>query len=236
MLKRKRTAQDRSHAVKRARTTTSIVSHYNPYARGAAALRYARLGRGPIPNKVTVTLKYVQLNSSNGAVVDQVFNINSMFDPDRTGTGHQPLGFDQYSGFFNKYRVYKCKVTVQAVQTGTGTSVIGLLADNVTSAYAGMTNYLEQPGAIKKPVIQVSNPVYISRTYDLWKVTGKEFKEYMSDDIYAATFAASPSENILAHVGFWTVTGGTVATDVLSFVTTLEMTAELFDPIPLGSS
>lgn len=37
-----------------------------------------------------------------------------MFDPDITGVGHQPLGFDQWSAFYNKYTVYgsKCQITI----------------------------------------------------------------------------------------------------------------------------
>jgi len=79
--------------------------------------------------------------------------------------------------------------------------------------------------------------VYLSRTYNLWQVTGKEFKEYMSDDIYAGTMgSSSPSETILGHVFFSQFDGTAVGTGDLEFITTLEMTAELFDPIPLGSS
>lgn len=35
-----------------------------------------------------------------------VFRGNSLFDPDLTGTGHQPLGFDQWSAFYQSYMVY----------------------------------------------------------------------------------------------------------------------------------
>jgi len=43
----------------------------------------------------------------------QVYRGNSCFDPDLTGAGHQPLGFDQWSAFYNKYRVTGSKIVVK---------------------------------------------------------------------------------------------------------------------------
>ncbi len=33
---------------------------------------------------------------TTGAILDQVFRANSIFDPDRTNAGHKPLEIDQY--------------------------------------------------------------------------------------------------------------------------------------------
>jgi hypothetical protein len=60
--------------------------------------------------------------SSNGNTLDatdpgggniyvlQQFSLNSLFDPDETGVGHQPRYFDQWSNFYETYRVNGCKV------------------------------------------------------------------------------------------------------------------------------
>ena len=36
------------------------------------------------------------------------FNANSLYDPDRTGTGHQPYSFDWYSLSYQRFRVFRC--------------------------------------------------------------------------------------------------------------------------------
>jgi len=55
----------------------------------------------------------ITLNPGTAAITSHVFRVNSIFDPDLTGTGHQPLLHDEYDGIYSEYRVLKCiaKVT-----------------------------------------------------------------------------------------------------------------------------
>lgn len=41
-----------------------------------------------------------------------VWNLNSLYDPDQTGTGAQPTYFDQLTAVYAKYRVYGCMIEV----------------------------------------------------------------------------------------------------------------------------
>lgn len=64
------------------------------------------------PKTSLVELTYcelVNLNVQTGA--PYVFNLNSLHDPNRTGVGHQPRGFDQWNTMYNKY----CVIGAQAV-------------------------------------------------------------------------------------------------------------------------
>lgn len=52
--------------------------------------------------------------------------LNSLFDPNYTGAGHQPRGFDQLMTIYEKYTVVGAKITVCYITTSTNPSVVGL--------------------------------------------------------------------------------------------------------------
>ena len=52
--------------------------------------------------------------------------LNSLYDPDATGTGLQPEGFDQLKTLYGRYRVVAVKVSVEA--EGNGANTNGMLA------------------------------------------------------------------------------------------------------------
>jgi len=48
-----------------------------------------------------------------GTAATWVFQANGLYDPDITGTGHQPAGFDELMSFFDHYTVKSSKITLQ---------------------------------------------------------------------------------------------------------------------------
>lgn len=78
-----------------------------------------RVGRSFIPERAIVNLRYCHrleytLNSPNSHYQQAVFRADNIFDPYRTGTGHQPYGFDQWAQLYRYYTVlssaFSCKV------------------------------------------------------------------------------------------------------------------------------
>jgi hypothetical protein len=61
-----------------------------------------------------------------GAQVNYLFSCNGLFDPNVTGTGHQPLYFDQLMAIYDHYVVLNSKCTI--VTGGKGTSNGQLIA------------------------------------------------------------------------------------------------------------
>lgn len=57
------------------------------------------------------------VTASPGFVAKNTYNSNSIFDPDQTGTGHQPRYHDQWATFYRKYYVRKCTVTLRIHST-----------------------------------------------------------------------------------------------------------------------
>lgn len=75
---------------------------------------------GVCPDVMSVQLHYSRNGSLTGASPQsRVFRGNSCFDPDFTGVGSQPLGFDQWSQFYRRYRVIASKIVVSSVTKST---------------------------------------------------------------------------------------------------------------------
>ena len=74
-----------------------------------------------MPDKLRCKLKYTVRQHHNFASIvgNYIFNANSLHDPDRTGVGHQPMGFDQLKAMYNRYKVYACsyKATISSPNT-----------------------------------------------------------------------------------------------------------------------
>ena len=60
-----------------------------------------------LPDKLVTTLKYSQMINFTGSAspTAQVFAVNSAFDPDFSGTGHQPSYYDKIAAVYARYFV-----------------------------------------------------------------------------------------------------------------------------------
>lgn len=78
----------------------------------------SRIPRNIIPIKMFRKLVYqtsISLNPSAFTVVGYSFRCNSIFDPDFTGTGHQPMGHDQIALLYHKYKVVASSISITPV-------------------------------------------------------------------------------------------------------------------------
>lgn len=77
----------------------------------------------------------------NGYNAAYTFRLNSLFDPDLTGVGVQPYGYDQMSGLFGYYRVYASKITVRPFITDA--SQVRKVIVSVFPHYASNPSYVD---------------------------------------------------------------------------------------------
>lgn len=78
--------------------------------------RRPRLVMGGFPTTKKVLLRYattVSLNPGAGQIVKQQYCANGLFDPDLSGVGHQPRGYDQWQNAYSHYTVIGSKITVK---------------------------------------------------------------------------------------------------------------------------
>jgi len=77
------------------------------------------------------------LSSVSGSVAQYGFRWNSIFDPDYTSAGHQPLYRDTYAGIYNHYSVIsaRAKITFASQSSSTPSFVsVNTDDDNTTSS------------------------------------------------------------------------------------------------------
>ncbi len=99
------------------------------------------------PQKIKRTLNYVEdfTFTPNAGTSGWVFSANSLYDPDVTSTGHQPMGFDQIMVFYQYYCVVKSSIKVILRQNvaGDGNYTIGAALKVATSSSLGSSWYQE---------------------------------------------------------------------------------------------
>lgn len=96
--------------------------------------------------------QYLSVGASVGVSAPQQYKINSIYDPDLTGSGNQPLGRDTWAGIYNYYKVLESHVTISVTEitddsTGAVTanqqpSLVGWMADLVAAPPSSLNTWL----------------------------------------------------------------------------------------------
>lgn len=107
------------------RTTGRIIRYRNPFA--ANSTKACLIYNTPLTINPAA-------GATSGAI--HVFRANSLYDPDFSSGGHQPMYFDNYSAVYSKYRVNYAKITVTVVNTSVNTTIWNGTAAVNTPNYA----------------------------------------------------------------------------------------------------
>lgn len=133
----------KNYATKRRRTTRRRKRTY----------RRKNLKYRPVPSGMPATrrgyLRYCDefsLTTTSGALDHYVFRANSVYDPNQSGTGHQPMGFDQWALLYNQYVVTGSKITVKLLGDTSISAPVAMgviLTDAITPPYSDWTGMRE---------------------------------------------------------------------------------------------
>jgi len=180
----------------------------------------------PIPQRYICKMKYSETFALSGLSPGYQFNLNSIFDPNRTGIGHQPYGHDTFQTLYNRYRVISCSWNITAYNGGVPIRLVAQPANEVLTANS-VSEVCENPRS--KWILQPPNsPMKIlkGKTY-IPSLTGRTKAQYMADDRYQAQFGTSPSE--LAILNIYHAGLADIGVDNTLGTITLEYTVELCD-------
>jgi len=187
----------------------------------------------PVAQRAIVKMKYCETITTD-ATGNYQFNLNSVFDPNRTGIGHQPYGHDTFATLYNRYRVISCGYRIQAVQTATGAPIqLAVQPANEILLPGTVSEMKENPRSKYVTVAPGAAAVYLKGKVYLPSLVGRSKSQYMSDDRYQAQVGASPSE--LAILNFKSQTISDIDSAFVCNVM-LEYTVEWFDVKHLSQS
>lgn len=205
-----------------------------------------RSAAAPLATQQRLSFKYCEHVSINppagGSTGTYVFSANGMFDPNVTGTGHQPLGFDQWiPQFYNHYVVTGAKCTARFVSPTNsvlgGTMICGIeIVDNATPYNLPASAIMERPRTAYRMLGNASTGN--SLTTVVKGFSAKKFfriKDVVGDDTQRGTSTSNPAEQAYFHV--W-VGALDETTDVASvpITVTIEYTVALLEPNQLDQS
>jgi hypothetical protein len=86
----------------------------------------------PLPSTQKVMLKYSDFLSftPNGAPTNYIYSCNNLYDPNVTGVGHQPRGFDQLMALYDHFVVISAVAEVTFYNGTALPMVCGLMIDD----------------------------------------------------------------------------------------------------------
>jgi hypothetical protein len=207
---------------------------------GAPSGTALSLKRIPLfPMKFRGSLRYADsgltMTSSSGTVASYVFSCNGLYDPDITGTGHQPAGFDQMMLSYDHYTVTRARIGVTFLSQSGGVDPV--VAINLRSNPTPVTviNQLLEDG------LDVSDHVYAANVFGSIKTLSLACNiakfggvpNLLDAEEYRGSLTANPTEQSYFHVQCW---NNSAETSVISMEVVIEYEAWFTEPRSLTQS
>lgn len=168
-------------------------------------LAQVALGQG-FPKKMTITHKYFDsFNMTNvgGGTTNYFFSCNSLFDPNFTGAGHQPLYFDQMAAIYNHYTVIgsKIRVTIGAPTATNTNEIVVLWINDDTSVTPSLTALVEQSSA-NYTILNFAN-VDTHTLTKKWSAKKTFGGSVLGNDNLQGTVSSSPTEQSFFQISIF---------------------------------
>lgn len=167
--------------------------------------RNYKIMRSPMSSKFVTTLKYQDNISLIPSVADtaafHVFSASSLYDPNITGAGHQPRGYDQIMTMYDHYVVIgsRCKIQFCSDATSSVDNIVALALRDSSTVSGVMNNYLEG-GYVVNTIAdaRMTSGKTLTLGYSPKKFLGRSHP--LSDSQLKGAIASSPLENAFFHI------------------------------------
>lgn len=208
------------------------------FGKRAASVSTFRSG-SIISDRFFTKLKYNDVRNLTNAAQpyqDYIYRGNSIFDPNFTGAGNQPQGHDQWSAFYNQYRVYASKISVNFITNGNVQAQTIAIVPNLNS-----TSFIDQIRVIETPysrhgALAANSGIgrqVLTNFMQTSKMWGVDKQAVGSDDLFRAGVGNNPVNSWYWHVFAYDM-GAAQANVFVKVVITYYV--EYFDRVQLDTS
>lgn len=176
----------------------------------------------------------IDLTSTAGSIDVFKMRANSVFDPNESGVGHQPMGFDQWALLYNHYVVVGAKISIAALASGSVTSAVcGVyLADDSSVPYSVPEGYIESKKGPYRNINIQRNAVKMTSNF-----SAKKFFNItdIKDNVVriGADVGSNPTEPAVFHLWYHDYQGSTTTQ---TFQITVDYIVEFSEPKDLSQS
>ncbi len=201
----------------------------------------------PFPLRYNAKLTYSQWGSYGNGVAttygtENVFRLNSLFDPDLTGVGHQPYGFDQLATLYREYKVMGVTVRIEANDPSNDGAIVGALitpqGDPTTLVGASINQMHEKPWFSGLDINDSgSQRRVLTQYFAMEDLIGCTKLQFDSDSaLYSALTNQNPQTGAFLHVALAEYTGGIPAFTVCRITVTLTYHCMFWNRVVLAQS
>jgi hypothetical protein len=141
-----------------------------------------------------------------GAVGGYAFSANGLFDPNFSGTGHQPIGFDQAMIFYTQYCVVRSAIKIYFVNT-CAYALNTLMYLSPDGTILSVFDRAVENGLARRMVLPGSNIAGYCSSLELECDVRKYFgcrtnQDLLSNSVMTGTAAANPAEGVYFVISF----------------------------------
>lgn len=176
------------------------------------------IAKGPagIPLQMRTRIKWcnsITLQAAS-AVFQNNFRMNSLFDPDLTGTGTAAALLSSWGALYLSYRVYGVKVKITpcirlSAATAAPSCYIAFCPSNTSApSFNSASNVIAQAGSMYQTIVPGGTPKAMSRYYRIKDWSG----EYITDVSLSALIGGNPATLLYGHLISQSVDGSTSTT------------------------
>lgn len=178
-------SQSAKPATKKFKTTVRLSALRNPHRESIAR---------SLRTKVTYA-DYFSINPGSGLGAGYIFSANGLFDPNITGGGHQPVGFDELSEIYTEYVVVGSTITLRAVNQNAGYGLLTLSLYRSAATIANIDLSIENGNCVTTTVGPTGSGQEI-KSLNYYCDMNKEslHKDITQEESFAGTQNANPAE------------------------------------------
>lgn len=161
----------------------------------------------PLGNFRKIVTRYVEnqisINPTTAGAADTyVFSANGLFDPNITGIGHQPIGFDQLMLMYDHYTVIGSKIKCTFVNTDNITPAqVGISLRDVPTPEIDIRRSIEN-SLCKYRTVGSSGSGDSNKTVITYKFSTKKFfkkSQIIAESDYKGSISSNPTEQAYFH-------------------------------------